>query len=67
MDQLVEGTMKYVTCFGGLWRLTNRRYRHLLLDIKARKEFNLDDYGKNLGIIEVDVTDLTSDEVETYL
>lgn len=59
--------MKYVTCYGGLWRLTNRCYRHLLLDIKAGKECDLGDYGKNLGIIEVDVTDLAPDEVETYL
>ena len=59
--------MKYVTCFGGLWRLSNKNYRNLLLDIKAEKEFNLDNYGKNIGIIEVNVSDITPEEAEYHL
>ena len=59
--------MKYVTCYGGLWRLTNKQYKAMLTDIMAGPGIDLDHYGKNIGIIEVDVTDLTSEEARGYL
>ena len=55
-----EGTqaMKIVSCYGGLWKLSNKQYAKLLADVAAGKTFDLDAYGKQFGQIDLNATDL---------
>ena len=60
----------YVTCMGGVWRVGVRRYAALLEHIAAGKiSPDLDDWGKYVGSLGVNTTDLTAeqaaDELET--
>jgi hypothetical protein len=50
--------MKIVSCYGGLWRLSDKRYVKLLTDAAAGKAFYLDTYGKQFGQIDLNVMDL---------
>lgn len=58
--------MRYVTCMGGLWRLSERSYRRMLKDVVKGCVEELDTYGKRLGDAE-NVTDLHADEAEDIL
>ena len=59
--------MKYVTCYGGLWKLTNRRYKLMLQSIASGQDTDLGNYGPYIGIIEISVNDLTPSEAQDYL
>ena len=50
--------MKIVSCYGGLWKLTDKRYKELLTDVAAGETFNLDAYGKQIGQINLNAMDL---------
>lgn len=54
--------MKYVTCMGALWKLTDTAWLRYARDAKRaatgnQEEPNLDDYGKLLQACPLDVTD----------
>lgn len=53
--------MKYITSMGGVWRISERRFKALKRDL-AKGEINLDDYGPMLG----DTTPLADLEDEVY-
>ena len=50
--------MKIVSCYGGLWKLSNKQYAKLLADVAAGETFNLDAYGKQFGQIDLNALDL---------
>ena len=50
--------MKIVSCYGGLWKLSNKQYAKLLADVAAGKTFDLDAYGKQFGQIDLNALDL---------
>lgn len=43
--------MKYVTAFGGLWRLTNRAYAELQEMIERGQDYDLDRLGRFVGVV----------------
>lgn len=50
--------MKLVTCMGGVWKLTDAKYRALIQYIAAGgQDYLLDDYGTHIGNVKLDVTD----------
>lgn len=55
--------MKHVQCMGGIWRLTESRFRDLKADLAAADETNespvdLDNYGKMILADPIDLADL---------
>ncbi len=58
---------KYVGCMGGIWRMSNRNYRKMLLQLIDIGEVNCDDFGKYIGDLACDVTDMTAEEAEDKL
>ena len=59
--------MKYVTCMGAIYKLTNRSYRSYLQTIANGIDSNLELYGKFIGYIEASVTDMTQEEAQDRL
>ena len=41
--------MKLVTCFGGIWKLSEHSYKRLVKEAKTDQGYNMDDYGKYLA------------------
>ncbi len=58
--------MRYVTCMGELWRLSERAYRRMLKDTVDGCAADLSGYGKRLGLVK-NVTDLNAEEAEYLL
>ena len=52
---------------GGIYRLTDRDYKSLLLKISRNEHYNLDRMGKYVGNIHLDVTDLDAEEAIYHL
>ena len=50
--------MKIVSCYGGLWKLSDKQYAKLLADVAAGETFNLDAYGRQFGQINLNAMDL---------
>lgn len=59
--------MKIVTCFGGIYKLSEKAYRTMLENIKNEKEFNLDKKSRFIGIVDCDVTDMEPSDAEDKL
>lgn len=56
--------MKLVTCMGGVWKLTDSKYKSLTQHIAAGgTEIDINDYGTYLGSVKMDVTDIDADKV----
>ena len=55
--------MKYGTCFGGLWRMTNTNFRRYPPQVAAGYDVKLDSFGKFLGEV-LPGTDITTEEAE---
>lgn len=56
--------MKLVTCMGGVWKLSDAKYKALVQYIAAGgADVCVDDYGTYLGDIKMDVTDIDSSKV----
>ena len=60
--------MKYVSCYGGVWKLSDRSYRRFLRNAAAGKEWSLNDYGKMVAPhVDVNVTDMTAEDAKQLL
>jgi hypothetical protein len=44
--------MKYIECFGGLWKISEAKYKKLVKQIQRGNDVNLDDFGKQIGTVE---------------
>lgn len=53
--------MKYLDCFGGVWKLSERSYRRFLRNAAEGKDWNLNDYGRMIAANTIHVTDLTAE------
>ena len=56
-EPLEEEKVKYLICFGGLWRVTEKDYRRLQSDARIGAGWNLDDYGVQVASEVINVTD----------
>lgn len=55
--------MKYVTCFGGVYRLSDANYKRALRQISQCGSCDLDQLGaKTVCVTAVDITDMTEEE-----
>ena len=61
--------MKYVTCFGAVYRISERNYLRLLRAVAAGEGADLDKHGaRPVGFtIHRDVTDITEEEAQEDL
>lgn len=62
--------MVIVECMGGVWKMSDLRYRKFLIDCAADTEdkgFELDSYGTFISHTVVSVTDLTPKMAEEFL
>lgn len=59
--------MKLVTCMGGVWKLSDRNYKRYLRQVASGKEWNLNDFGRNLGFIDLNVTDIEPEAAQDLL
>lgn len=58
--------MKLVTCMGGVWKLTDAKYKALVQYIAAGGvDVCIDDYGTYLGTVQMDVTDIDGDKMSS--
>jgi len=57
--------MKLVTCFGGLYRLTNKQYREQLISVTEGNGFNagVGTFVADCGAA-LNVTDITADDAQ---
>lgn len=56
--------MRHITCFGAVYSMSNKNYKKLLTQLaNGSKEVCLDDFGgRMIGIIDLDVTDITQEQ-----
>lgn len=59
--------MKYVTCFGEIWKLSDAKYRRFLILHMNGLNPELRAYGKLLGVVEMNVSDLSPEGAEDAL
>lgn len=59
--------MKFVSYYGAVFKLTEQKYKKLLRDIRDSKDNNPVNYGKQIAIIECDITYMTSEDAKRYL
>ena len=59
--------MKYVTCMGGIWKLTNKQYQKMVIAGSGGFEVDLDEYGKFIGQAGIDITDMEPIDFSLYL
>jgi hypothetical protein len=60
--------MKYVSCMGAVWRLSEQEFRRLMEVRAAGRDFVLDHFGPLVvPSIALDVTDLTAEEAQAEI
>lgn len=59
--------MKLVSSWGEVYRMSDKHYRKMLKQLAKDGEVNLNDYGKPIGYIDADITDMTQEEAEDKL
>ena len=61
--------MKHITCFDAVYNISDSNFRKLLENIaNGSKEVCLDDFGaRMLGIIDLDVTNITQQQAQDEL
>ena len=59
--------MKIVSCYAGLWKVTESRYTEMLAALAAGEYHNLAKIGTRLGNIDLDVTDLSAETASVLL
>lgn len=59
--------MKYVTHMNELFHLSDRAYKKLIRDISEGVMHDPANYGKSLGVIEADITDMQEEEAQDIL
>ena len=59
--------MKIVSCFAGLWKVSESRYTEMLAAVAAGEYHNLARIGTRLGDIDLDVTDLSAEAASVLL
>ena len=59
--------MKIVSCYGGLWKVTESRYTEMLAALAAGEYHSLAKIGTRIGNIDLDVTDLSTEAASVLL
>lgn len=59
--------MKFVSCFGGVYKMPERTYKRFLKAVIAQETFDLDTEASLVGVLECDVTDLDTEEARERL
>jgi hypothetical protein len=59
--------MKIVSCYAGLWKVSEPRYTEMLAAVAAGEYHNLARIGTRLGDIDLDVTDLSAEAASVLL
>lgn len=60
--------MQFVSCYGGIWRLSDRAFKRFLKNAAAGQPWNLNDYGKMVvPQTDMNATDLTAEQAQEIL
>jgi len=54
----------HIQLMGGIWRVSERNFRRLLVDMRADKDISLDNYGKCIITNWVDYKNLVDEMME---
>ena len=58
---------RVLVTMGYAYRVSERNYKRFLKDVAAGKDWNLEDYGKEVGSRTEQVTDITAEEAQAKL